>query len=371
MKFDIKVVPNQHKDMVTAVTWTPNNELFSCSDDKTVAKWTMEGECTGKVCEFEAFVTSISWFPSLGRQQSDLFAVSCTDGTIRMVSRTGREEKKVDGAHVGAVICLRWNFDGSALVSVGEDGNVKIWSRSGNLRSTLMSVGRPIYCITWGPDNDQVLVGVGKELVVKNVQAGKKQLSWPAHDGVVMCVDWNLVNNLIISGAEDCTYRVWDCFGRQLKKSEPFGSTITAVSWAPGGGHFAVGAFDTLRLCDRTGWAHSRDRPSSGSLTSLSWTSDGTQLAGAGANGSVIFAQIVEITHQWQGIEAVLIEPKKIRIQDISSEIYEDLSFPRDRVVEMSLGFGQLVVATSTQCLYTTHTTGTLLTFLTSNPQHH
>lgn len=31
---------------------------------------------------------------------------------------------------------------------------------------------------------------------------------WKAHDGVVLKVDWNPINNLIISGGEDCKYRV-------------------------------------------------------------------------------------------------------------------------------------------------------------------
>jgi hypothetical protein len=33
-------------------------------------------------------------------------------------------------------------------------------------------------------------------------------LQWKAHDGVVLKVDWNPINNLIISGAEDCRYKV-------------------------------------------------------------------------------------------------------------------------------------------------------------------
>ncbi|CAM9962929.1 unnamed protein product [Heterosigma akashiwo] len=351
MKFDITLDTNQHKDMVTSVTWTPNNELFTCSDDKTICKWSMEGECSGKVCDIDAYVTSLSWFPSLGRQQSDLFAVSCTDGSIRLISRTGREEKKIDQAHLGAVVQLKWNRDGSALVSVGEDGAVKVWSRSGNLRSTLLQLGRPVYAVCWGSDNDQILLGNGRDLLVKNVQAGKKQLSWPAHDGVVTCLDWNPVQDLIVSGGEDCTYRVWDAFGRQLKKSEPLGAVVTAVAWSPSGEHFAVGAFDHLRLCDKTGWAHSRDRPQgAGSFLALAWTADGTQCAGAGAGGAVAFAQIVEKSHQWRDIEAVLVTPKKIRVQDVAQESYEDLLFPRDRVVEMALGFGHLVVGTATQC---------------------
>ena len=31
---------------------------------------------------------------------------------------------------------------------------------------------------------------------------------WKAHEGIVLKVDWNSVNNLIISGGEDCKYKV-------------------------------------------------------------------------------------------------------------------------------------------------------------------
>ena len=56
------------------------------------------------------------------------------------MSRSKGAAAKVDKAyeaHKGAVICARWNADGSALASGGEDGTLKIWSRQGMLRSTL------------------------------------------------------------------------------------------------------------------------------------------------------------------------------------------------------------------------------------------
>ena len=31
---------------------------------------------------------------------------------------------------------------------------------------------------------------------------------WKAHEGVILAVDWNPVNNLILSGGEDCRYKV-------------------------------------------------------------------------------------------------------------------------------------------------------------------
>ena len=180
-----------------------------------------------------------------------MFAVSCTDGTFRFISRSGREEKKI-AAHEGAVIVVRWSHDGSALLTAGEDGDVKIWSKSGNLRSCLVSTGQSVYCACWGPDDDQVVVANGKTLMIKTVQASRKNLQWNAHDGLVLCLDWNVSNGNIVSGGEDCMYKVWDSYGRQLYSSRSMEHVITSVSWSPNGESFAVGSHNTLRLCDRT-----------------------------------------------------------------------------------------------------------------------
>lgn len=41
-------------------------------------------------------------------------------------------------------------------------------------------------------------------------------------------------------------------------------------------------------------WSHCLERPSTGSIYSIVWSSDGTQLAAACANGNVLFAHIIE-----------------------------------------------------------------------------
>lgn len=123
-----------------------------------------------------------------------------------------------------------------------------------------MFVGQSIYSACWGPDDDQVLIASGKTLSIKSIQVRKKNVQWNAHDGIVLCTDWNVANNLIVSGGEDCTYRVWDSFGRQLYSSRPMEHVITSVAWTPNGECFAVGSYNLMRLCDKTGWTHCRHR---------------------------------------------------------------------------------------------------------------
>ena len=50
----------------------------------------------------------------------------------------------------------RWSHDGAGIVTGGEDGAVKIWSRSGMLRSTLAHNTMPVYALAWSPDSSQV-----------------------------------------------------------------------------------------------------------------------------------------------------------------------------------------------------------------------
>ncbi|CAM9127438.1 unnamed protein product, partial [Lampetra fluviatilis] len=75
------------------------------------------------------------------QQQGEALVIASAEGRLHLVSRAGRVERSVE-AHRGAVLAARWSGDGTALATAGEDGLVKIWSRSGMLRSTLVQQGR-------------------------------------------------------------------------------------------------------------------------------------------------------------------------------------------------------------------------------------
>lgn len=134
------------KDVCTTVGWSATNELFSCSDDKTILKWNLNGDMNTKVCDVDAYITDMHWFPSYNKRANpsamSLFVVSCADGSFKLVSGAGRIEKDIKEAHKGAIVCIRWSYEGTAIATAGEDGVLKIWLRSGQLRSTLTSTGK-------------------------------------------------------------------------------------------------------------------------------------------------------------------------------------------------------------------------------------
>ena len=75
---------------------------------------------------------------------------------MRLISYSGRVEKITDAAHDGCVVCVRWNRNGTAVATGGEDGALKTWSPTGMIRATVAQGDTPIYALAWSPDNSSV-----------------------------------------------------------------------------------------------------------------------------------------------------------------------------------------------------------------------
>ncbi|KTG32176.1 hypothetical protein cypCar_00028680, partial [Cyprinus carpio] len=91
------------------------------------------------------------------------------------------------------------------------------------------------------------------------------------------------------------------------------------------------------------------EKPSTGSLFSLAWSADGTQLAGACGNGHVLFAHVVEQRWEWRNFEITLTKRRTMQVRNVLNDAVDVLEF-RDRVIKASLAHGHLVVTTSLQC---------------------
>ncbi|CAF0801238.1 unnamed protein product [Didymodactylos carnosus] len=352
-----------HSEVVSCVGWMTADDVFSVGEDHVIYKYNVVQNEVIKIAELppELFPLDMHWLPkgasggagtggtkrTLG---SDLFVLGTSDGKFCFVNKTGRVEKVID-AHRGATICVRWSPDGSQFATGGEDGQVRIWARSGMLRSNLVQSATPVFCVCWSAENDSILYCSGKHLIIKPLSPNAKQNGWKAHDNVILKCDWNIVNGLIISGGEDCRYKVWDTVGRQLFVSQAYEYPITAISWAPDGSNFAVGSYNTLRLCDSAGWCHSTEKPKYGSIYGLSWSGDSTQLVCGCGTGRVGIGHIIERRIDWRHLEFILSDSKVISVNNCEEEGLKDKIELKDRLVKMSVGFGYLLVLTSSQGL--------------------
>jgi intraflagellar transport protein 80 len=88
--------------MVTGVGWTPSNELFSVSDDRSIQRWGLDGEQDASgaggsklVDGLDVFVTDMKWLSAVrgGSVTAELFVIGCSDGTFRLYNNLGRMDK--------------------------------------------------------------------------------------------------------------------------------------------------------------------------------------------------------------------------------------------------------------------------------------
>ena len=151
----------KHTELVSCVGWASPDDVYSIGDDHQILRWNLVSAETQKVVDLPAdfFPTDMHWLPrSSGGAGSkkggaaDIFLVTSAEGKLQLIGKGGRLEKPVD-AHRGACLTARWSWDGAGIVSGGEDGAVKIWSRSGMLRSTLATNNSPVYALAWSPDS--------------------------------------------------------------------------------------------------------------------------------------------------------------------------------------------------------------------------
>lgn len=98
-------------------------------------------------------------------------------------------------------------------------------------------------------------------------------------------------------------------------------------------------------------WTYSNTKfstPTIGSIYSIRWSKDGTQIAAGSGTGALIFAHIIEQEKMSRNLKAKTIGRKVIELQDIVTRTADKIDFP-DRIIRWEIGYGHLVVATMNQ----------------------
>jgi intraflagellar transport protein 80 len=174
--------------------------LVSIGDDNVIYRWNVNTGQTTKWLELDSYAVDHDWMP-FSKGASDVLAVGFVDGSIKLINKNGKVDKHITvETHKKSVISLKWSYDGGALATTGQDGSLKVWSKTGNLRTNLVQSDKPIYSVAWSPESDAVLYAFDKFIALKPISANQqKNLQWKAHEGLVLKVDWSPNNNSILS----------------------------------------------------------------------------------------------------------------------------------------------------------------------------
>lgn len=215
------------------------------------------------------------------------------DGTVRVWSRLTGEERIVLTGHKGTVRAVAVTRDGETIVSGGYDGTTRTWNRSsGEPLNVLSGHTGTVRAVTVTRDGEEIVTaGHDGTIQVSNLHRGEQRLVLHGGKGPIEAITVTPDDNEIISTGYDGAIQVWSRHnGNQRAAFSGHGEKmISGVKVSPDGLEIATVGYDgaiEIRSC-AGGAVRITVASKKGPLDAVALTSDGQQIVTAGRDGIV------------------------------------------------------------------------------------
>ncbi|KAF5463720.1 hypothetical protein F2P56_013862 [Juglans regia] len=238
-----------HTSEVCACAWSPTGSLLaSGSGDSTARIWTIADSSSrhgsngppnvlvlkhvkGRTNEKSKDVTTLDW-----NGEGTLLATGSYDGQARIWTTIG-ELKSTLSKHKGPIFSLKWNKKGDYLLTGSCDKTAIVWDvKAEECKQQFDFHTGPTLDVDWrnnisfatsSTDNMIYVCKIGEVLPIK---------TFAGHQGEVNCVKWDPTGSLLASCSDDITAKVWsmkqDKFVHDLREHS---KEIYTIRWSPTG----------------------------------------------------------------------------------------------------------------------------------------
>ena len=156
--------------------------------------------------------------------------------------------------HQGPIWQITFSPNGDRLATTSADGNVRLWSRSGEFQSSLTYPEGEIYSVTFSPSGQEIATASSDGVVRRWNLEGLPLSTIQAHKGAAFSVAYNPQGNQLVSGGADATVHLWSLEGEPLQTLTGQQDQIFDVTFNAKGDRIAsAGADGTTRLWDSSG----------------------------------------------------------------------------------------------------------------------
>ncbi|KAL2634137.1 hypothetical protein R1flu_005616 [Riccia fluitans] len=137
-------------------------------------------------------------------------------------------------AHAGAVTGLACDATNSLMLSVGHEGNIKVWDFKGKKLKSKIDVGSPPVKIAHHSGNGLFAVAaVDKSIRLYDVVADRLVRVFSGHGDRITDICFSEDGKLLISSSMDETVRVWDVVAAKPLDAMRVDAAVTALSLSP------------------------------------------------------------------------------------------------------------------------------------------
>ena len=348
---------SQTRSPITSIYTASSMSLFL---DFSGTIWLRKDEPAAKVIKFFEDPTEIiTAFDVCANQKNNaqLIVVGYESGAIEFLNFNGSSQKKIKDAHKGSVIKVTFSPDAQTIVSSSEDCSIKLWSRSGMLRSEIAKTESPAYAVAWSPDSTELVYGNGKNIVFKNIKPGVNDITIKASDvGVITVLSWSSTENLVLAAGEDCRFLLADSTGQIMTVASASQDTpFIAGGWSSLSSVFVLATYNEIVMGDKNGKVICRT-PVKTPLTTLGLANDSNQMLLGLESGEYQSSVLVFYASQlYKNWSVVFDNDHQVTVSDIHSEYKEILEFTGNPVTYFSMQFNKMMILTRWKCsLYDT-----------------
>lgn len=199
----------------------------------------------------------------------------------------GELKEKVPG-HYYRVNEVTFSPDGEKLYSVGNDGDVRIWSVKNGQREAKWPAHRlGITSMDMSRDGQYILTGSRDSTARLWSPTGQLLHTFAGHRNEINAVAISDDNQWILTGSADSTARLWRASGQCIRTIQLPGATVLSVAITPDHQSFVLGCSDnTARIFDINGQPINTLGGHTGSVVSVRISADGQYIATASFDGT-------------------------------------------------------------------------------------
>eukprot|EP00064_Thunnus_orientalis_P002537 superscaffoldBa00000190_g2544 len=249
----------------------------------------------------------------MAQQQAAASApASATGGNIAGNAKNGENTAngEENGAHALAMSdTLMFNSksnigmsEGTLLATGSYDGFARIWTKDGNLASTLGQHKGPIFALKWNKKGNFILsAGVDKTTIIWDAHTGEAKQQFPFHSAPALDVDWQSNNTFASCSTDMCIHVCKLGQDRPIKTFQGHTNEVNAIKWDPTGNLLASCSDDmTLKIwsmkqdsCVHDLQAHSKE------IYTIKWSPTGPGTNNPSANLMLASASFDSTVRLW------------------------------------------------------------------------